>query len=463
MAIFNVITDYGSTFIGGAARTYVWHEDHYTRIDAKYLNEGQRVRFERKYISRTLDEIDALLAVRSDRYRYAKAALFERNESGMHIPKLRCNIIRGIESFSQDLEDRILRSNGADFNIADYRLFTDLVHDVLVRFAASRGLKAPVWETALHWVRGQVVSPANAMFYAALADINPYFMELFHDFNEGGALKDAYEYYMKVRRGLMAWRAPAGATQEAQQGWSDKKIGTLDQERQIVMEELGTDINSQFIDAVVLKVERVRKKKEHGVLKRHSDEPHLFRGIYTGDASEEGVRVVLIDQIDFKSELSGIDFMSQPQAYAGKLKELCVRYGFPIQMMRDYIFRPLDKRDEENIKRDVIEFMDKTLGEAILKPEEIRTTVLNLISKQGIDLDELIIRSLDPVTLARLNTSGKLSDYISHMREFMIADLEATYAHEMAGVMKDAAEHTEQILRNITRSKEIIKHDLTHE
>lgn len=381
MVIFHVITDYGSTFVSGNARAHVWHEDHYNKIDAKYLNEGQRVRFERKYIPKSLDEIDAILAARSGRYRDAKALLFERNENNIYIPRLRCEIIRGVETPTQDLETRILRSNGADLNPADYRLITDLVHDVLVRFAASRGMKAPVWETALSWIKGDVVSPANPLLYAALADIHPYFMDPYHDFQQGGRFKDAYDHYMKIRRCLMAWRAPADETapQEPTQSWSAKRSGTLEEERLIIMEEFGTDINSRFVDAVVLKVERVRKKREHGVLRRQSKEPHLFKGVYTGDNVPEGTRVVSIDQIDLRGEIGDINPLEEPLVYTQKLKEICIRYGFPLNMMRDRFL---------GVGRDKAEMMQQVQQEVKniferYSPDSIRRELLQHIEKIG--------------------------------------------------------------------------------
>ena len=384
MTLFNIITDLGSTFVSGKDATYVKNGSTYVRVDGNYLNPGDMVLFRKDCITKGLDEVDSVLDGRRDTYREAKLKLFELNENGIYVPRLRTNIIRGIEGANPDIEDKILRNGDQDFEPKEYRPLVDLTHEVVSDYADRQGLNGPKWLTVLNWVKGNVVAPAETRYFEALAKINPEFNVIYRSFSEGGEFKDAYEYYIKVRKGIMAYLARLTQREGdgAQTRWGQSKGGTIGEEIELVLEEFGTDIESQFVDANIVTIERVKKAKERGVKSRRGSSPHLFRGIYTGTENPENRQVLSIGDIDLESKVAHIDWSTNPELLGRTIKEICVEYGFPINMMVDYVL-------EIGLGRDIVnEQGHATLDEAGLpRPGQIGAFLDERAGSLGINTD----------------------------------------------------------------------------
>ncbi|MBI2652404.1 hypothetical protein HYX00_02965 [Candidatus Woesearchaeota archaeon] len=358
MGLFHIITDHGATFVGSTEQVFLKHGDGYNAIGARYSSVDEIVLYERQWISKSLSQIDAALEVRSDRYRNAKAVLFERSNGGLYVPRLRTMIIRGIEVASNDLEDKILRNNGADFTPEEYRIMADIAYGIIASYASRNQIKHPAWETVLSWIKGKVIAPAEKRFFEGLVSVNPYFAAVYRSFQEGNGFKEAYEYFIGKRIGLTAYFAnirSAEDLEELRQTWSQRRKGSLAPELEFLLEEFGSDIQSRFVDASIRAIEEVRKKNVIGVKQRMKHELHLSKGVYTGMAPPECIKVVTIDQIDL-SRMAGINPLQNPDLYIQSLKELCAEYGFPVQMMRDYLLRPADKGA---VSRDVNNFLEE--------------------------------------------------------------------------------------------------------
>ena len=165
MTLLNIITDCGSTFVGSTSTVYKRHGDFYIPIDAISVNVGDKVIYEKDWISRrSLEEIDLVLEARSDAYRNARNVLFERNDQGLYIPRLRTMLIRGIGPSSDTLENKVLRNN-ADFSPSEYRVMVDLAHGVVKQYAKEKDIQAPAWNTIANWIRGEIISPKQTKFF----------------------------------------------------------------------------------------------------------------------------------------------------------------------------------------------------------------------------------------------------------------------------------------------------------
>src|SRR3989338_2995556 len=381
MALFHVVTDLGSTFVSSTRTTYVKHGDKYNIVPMKYAGEGDKIIYDWQWVSTSLDRVDVALEIRLDTYRDAKEALFEKNASGVYIPRLRINIIRGIESPSDTLEGRILKNDGMDFSSAEYRAIVDIAHEIVDYYAKRNKLHTPIWETVLNWVQGNVISPANFKFLEALAEINPYFNEAYKSFEDGGGFKDAYEDYVNKREGIMAYLAKVKDTQKLREdmgkSWSGTRKGDLSEELKVLFEELGDEIQPHYRDAVIISIERVGTKGEKNIRRRKANEPHLFRGIYTEDNPPGNRAVVRLEDINIREELGGVNLYENTDIAVQRLKEICIRYGFPIGMMRDYILR----KDPTTGKRAEIEAW-QFIEEHKLTPDRLRAEFIQSIEKE---------------------------------------------------------------------------------
>ena len=390
MSIFNVITDFGSTFVEGNQQAYVRSGENYIVLGCNYLNAGDKVLFLKEHITKNLGQVDAVLESRADAYRNAKSELFERNVDGQYIPKLRLEIIKGIVDKSEGLDEMLLRNHGSDFTPPEYRVMTDLTQEVVNQYSRNYGLEPPVWETVLHWIKGDVIAPANKKFLDALGDINPSLKEMYTSFEQEYGFGKAYRYFTGRRSGLMSYIAKMVGRSNPDDDINLLKSrftgGDLSEEISIILEEFGSDIKSHYIDAQIVSIDTVRKKKEEHLRKRKTAEPHLFRGLYTGNEAPESRKAIRLSEINIASLLGKINPLKEPDLYVSRLKEICAEYGFPTRMMKDNF---LKGTAEKGIVEGEVRILSKRfIGEFdTLKLEYIRilqeTTGIEYSSLQG--------------------------------------------------------------------------------
>ena len=390
MAIFNVLTEFGSTFVEGNQQAYVRRGENYIVVGCNYLNAGDKVLFLKEHVTKNLDQIDARLENRVEDYRNAKSVLLEKNADGIYIPRLRTEIIRGIVDYTGDLDEKLLRNQGSDFTASDYRAMTDLTHEIIIQYSRNHELEPPVWETVLHWIKGDVIAPANKKFFDALGAVNPSLKEIYTSFEQQSGFGKAYHYFTGRRRGLMSYIAkmvggnyPNDDIGRLSSGFTG---GNLIEEINIILEEFGSDIKSHFIDAQIMSIDTVRKKNEERLRKRKTGEPHLFRGLYTGNEAPENRLAIRLSEINLASLLGNINPLKEPDLYVSRLKEICAEYGFPTRMMKDNF---LKGTAEKGIVEGEVRILSKRfIGEFdTLKLEYIRilqeTTGIEYSSLQG--------------------------------------------------------------------------------
>lgn len=342
MALYNIITDVGSTFVKGTSTIYMRLGDNYLALPGRYLEEGSRVLFEKEYIKVPLVDVDKVLQSRMEAYRSAKDILFEKNNAGVFVPRLRTEILRGIAP--DMLEDIVLLNSQNDLTVSDYRACTDLVVNVINQYAEQHSFPSPTWSTVLSWIKGEVVAPQRKEFFEALGSFNAYFTDVFYSFqkkdDEKNDFADAYKYYTITRSGLMAYLAMLRPQDAKGEHDPDKRMdtprkNTLHDQIAVVLEEFGESLQSQYVDAVVVSIQRVRKKKELAVFKRQESEHGLFKGILQNAVPKEKTVVELSDIL--KPILSQMDPLETPEAYVIKAKEVGIASGFPLEMIKEHL------------------------------------------------------------------------------------------------------------------------------
>ena len=388
MTLLNIITDCGSTFVGSTSTVYKRHGDFYIPIDAISVNVGDKVIYEKDWISRrSLEEIDLVLEARSDAYRNARNVLFERNDQGLYIPRLRTMLIRGIGPSSDTLENKVLRNN-ADFSPSEYRVMVDLAHGVVKQYAKEKDIQAPAWNTIANWIRGEVIAPEETRFLEALLAINPLFNSVYRSFQEGGEFKDAYVYFVSRRRGLMAYIANIknkGSIRDAAHQWSPIRKGGLAEEISIILQEFGADVDSQYIDAQIKSIERVHKKNESRLSARRNTEPHLFRGIYTKEEPPQNKKIKSIDDVDISEVFWRHSPFNDPDAYLRTVKEFSLEYGVTLKQLRSLVDTHLNA-----VIREYKEVLEKTYTEGgFTRPELLREQMRIFEEATGVKYEEI--------------------------------------------------------------------------
>ncbi|MFZ5954901.1 MAG: hypothetical protein ACOYT4_00590 [Nanoarchaeota archaeon] len=380
MTLLNIITDAGNTFIDGNMPVYISQGDTYVKITGKYLEKGDVVLYRKEYIKIPLNKVDETLELRAENYREAKKLLFEKNNNGIWIPKLRCLLFRGFDSN----EDKILKNND-DFSTEEYLAYSDLTYGLIQKYSSKTNTSCVTWDTILNWLKGNVCAPFNKDYFEALSEINPQFEIISKGFKEGnGEFRNAYEKYMAVRKGLMAYIAKAkqkDSERKLEEKAERKTSHGIDEEKLIILEEFGQDLLSDYFPAYVKDIQHINKAKSGKLNKQRQNTPHLFKGIYTEQEHPPDINAIRIEDIaiKLKERLNGLNWINDKDKWVKTLKEIAIECNFPLKMLKQSILEDLSRRHERLLDPHVQELL---LFDAKLMPHQIKEAEIKTAERE---------------------------------------------------------------------------------
>jgi len=348
MSLYRITTDLGgSTFLGSEQTPYIRSDGRYIRVSAPFLEVGNKILIQKDSIAKkTLHEVDDVLESRVERYRDAKSVLFEKNAEGVYIPVLRTELLRGLNYYTptmvdkppQETEDKILKNHGTDFRKGDLTELINLTQEIVENYAEKKDIEAPQRAAINLWLNGSVIAPKNYQFFEALAEINPYFNEVFKSFeSEEGEFKKAYDILVGHRRGIMAYIARQHLEDnegESGDNWNRPSKGSITEAIESIVTEFGSEIESQFADAEILNIDRIEDEFECSIRADAIADPNLFKGVYTGEDVPESREVITLDGIFSEPGLLTIA-LSDSNLFFSRGIKMADEFGFPKQMIED--------------------------------------------------------------------------------------------------------------------------------
>jgi hypothetical protein len=331
-------TEAGNNFASPLKRVLVRFKDHYIQKRAKDLAEGDKVRWKREFIQKTLDEVDLVLSAQSGRYASAREAVMEQNSARVWVPKLRVHLL---ESMSNASRAQILME-GTDITPEEYRAVSNAAHERILEYSSMHSLDPVCWDTVLNWVSGKVIAPAEKRFLDALGSFSPVFSEIYLDFIKNGPWSEAYSIYTNLRKVAMSYISDLQLKEGNGSEKKRRKGEGLDfgPELSAVVEAFGEEMRSRFIDVEVLGNETLRLDKKK-ISKTRGMEPHLFRGIVKADEDFGGIA---IDRLEYYSdgEIFGIEDASaldDPERLIEHAKKFAIGHGFSLEDLRERFTR----------------------------------------------------------------------------------------------------------------------------
>ncbi len=268
-----------NSFLGEESDVYIKIGDHFVRKKGRDLQEGDKLVVKTESIDKDPEEVYAVLDHQSVRYRVAKNALFESNNKGRAIPRLRTLLWRGMaDPKIQGLEAKVLLEND-DFAQGEYRDVADVLNDIV---SVTRG-------TVQTWLKGEVIAPEDWENFKALSSIGE---------NEGTELatiycsKDqnvgfhaAYQLYVGLRSTIMSYLAKrTGEERSRNKGNAGQRNasqkGKYTPEIEAVVRMFIDEIDHHYVAARVTKIKSIEKGSENSTEKEQPD-PNLSKGIVT--------------------------------------------------------------------------------------------------------------------------------------------------------------------------------------
>lgn len=292
LRVQQIRTEAGITLLPATSKALVQLGDRYVSRDACDLVPGDRVRFRKDHISRSIDEVDVVLSGASQRYVTSREQIMERNSLGLWIPKLRTLLLRGMNSqygiVAPALAGRKILLEHDDFSPHEYRFMADSVSSRIGAYAITNGLRAVCWDTTANWVMGRVIAPEQKRFFNALSAFNPAFSAIAQDFAANGPWAQAYNTYVTIRKVCMSYVAAQYNPPDVgpQQGAQQRPGASLAPELAAIVSTFAGDASSQYIDVEVLSNEELRQRKDV-FRRRQKFEPYLFKGIVTAGAGAQ--------------------------------------------------------------------------------------------------------------------------------------------------------------------------------
>ncbi len=266
----NSILDYGDVVPTFSAN------NKYFEKPAADLNIGERVLFEKEYITATLDDVEPFLT-KSKRYAEAKNALHEINKQGQYIPKLRCLLWRGLQENSPGLEARILLEE-QDFSGKEYGAAINTTKETI----EAANIKSLTHSGTKNWLDGTTLAPGNWDKFRALEKINPKFSSFKVDESNRQSLFFLYKLYTTVRRGIMHYLDKPNFKHSEEEREDEHKISriSLAEEIDLVLEHFVKDVNKDQALAQVLQIEKIFENEP--IYQKARKENTLARGIVRG-------------------------------------------------------------------------------------------------------------------------------------------------------------------------------------
>jgi hypothetical protein len=340
-------TEAGNNFAPPLKRVLVRFKDHYVSKCAKDLAEGDKVRWNREFIQKTLDEVDLVLSAQSGRYASSREMVMEQNSARVWIPKLRVHLL---ESMTNASRAQILLE-GTDITPEEYRAVSNMAHERILEYSSMHSLDPVCWDTVLNWVSGKVIAPAEKRFFDALGSFNPVLSEIYLDFVGNGPWSEAYSIYTNLRKVAMSYISDLQLKEGNGSGKRRRKGEGLDfgPELSAVVEAFGEEMRSRFIDVEVLGNETLRLDKKK-ISKKRGMEPHLFRGIAKADGELGEIKIDRLENYALE-EIFGSDFSSAldgPEKAIEHAKKFVIERGFSLEDLRDWICRDCSPKSVVN-------------------------------------------------------------------------------------------------------------------
>jgi len=266
----NSILDYGDIVPTFSAN------NKYFEKPAADLNIGERVLFEKEYITATLDDVEPFL-IRSKRYAEAKNALHEINKQGRYIPLLRCLLWRGLQKGNPDLEAKILLEE-QDFLGKEYSAGINTVQEAMT----AVNMEPLTYSGTKNWLDGTTLAPDNWNKFGALERINPKFSSFKVDESNRQSLFFLYKLYTTVRRGVMHYLDKPNFKHSEEECKDEHKISriSLAEEIDLVLEHFVKDVNKDQALAQILQIDKIFE--DEPTYKKARKENTLARGIVRG-------------------------------------------------------------------------------------------------------------------------------------------------------------------------------------
>lgn len=340
-------TEAGNNMLPPCKRVLVRFGDHYVPKEARDLVPGDRVRWKKEYVQKTLDEVDAVLSNCSSRYNWARQVVMEQNTALVWIPKLRILLLET----EREITRAQMMLEGEDISPAMAARVANRAHAAVEEYGVAHGITPVCWDTVSNWVAGRVVAPAEKGFLDALSGINPKFQPIFQDFRSNGPWAEAYRIYVGLRQVAMSYLAgisgePSGTSHSAKSTGRD-----FSPELSTIVDSFGIDMRTGTLDALVVSAESIRMKAKSLSGKKKVD-PHLFRGLVTfEDGVAAGLKVDSPDNYP-NEEIFGMPHEVVPEnakKAAENAKAFAIAHGFSFADVRRRLLgdgSPIEERKE---------------------------------------------------------------------------------------------------------------------
>jgi len=354
-------TEAGSNILPPRKKVLVRVGERYVPREAKALNPGDKVRWRREFIQKTLDEVDAVLSTNSQRYIEARETVMEQNSARVWIPKLRIHLLSALTDATKA---QIMLEDGADLSPEATREAVNTAHEAILNYSSTQGMDPVAWDTVANWVSGRTIAPFDKRFFAALSPINPVFTQIATDFERDGPWAQAYELYVNLRKIAMAYLADTSAengknSPKKRKPPSQKlKFG---EELTSLVETFEDEKKNRWIDSEVLENEPLKLNTKK-ISSRKKDQPQLFRGIVKLDDPDLGeIDVDVIDNyslVDIFGDANLEDF----EAIIECAKNFVLSRGFSYADLQERLLR-FDVATETILVREIGELRAKAFLE----------------------------------------------------------------------------------------------------
>ncbi|MBT3407006.1 hypothetical protein HN419_07680 [Candidatus Woesearchaeota archaeon] len=256
----------------------------YVRKKAGDLRDGDWVVTDYERVDVDIDRAEKQVLENFLTYNQARDTVFEQNSAGLWLPRMRRYLIEGINGQQGlglgDLEDRILKEDGADFSKQEYRAMVDAVNET--------GIQKGEYSIR-NWLYGDVAAMKPWSDFAFLATINPIFQQIADSHGQETGYHADYVFWVGSRISVMKYlgrtpqtgkRTEGGKLRERPKGRSDYR-GM----REHAVERFAAEISHDHPIFQVTGVKRVsngHKKPEGAAKGGRNGGPKLKRGIRVG-------------------------------------------------------------------------------------------------------------------------------------------------------------------------------------
>ncbi|MEM4272240.1 MAG: hypothetical protein QXH30_01505 [Candidatus Bilamarchaeaceae archaeon] len=420
-------TEAGNNFAPPLKRVLVRFGDHYVLKRAKDLAEGDRVRWKREFIQKTLDEVDVVLSAQSERYAAAREVVMVQNSARVWIPKMRVHLLESISSASMA---QILLE-GTDISTEQYRGVSNRVHGRIVEYSSMHSLEPVCWDTVLNWVSGKVIAPAEKRFLDAMGIFNPVFSEIYLDFVNKGPWSEAYWIYTNLRKIAMSYISEIQLGEKNGNAKKGKNRGGLDfgPELSAVVGAFAEEMKGMFLDVEVLGNETVRLDKKK-IARQRGVDPHLFRGLVKADEEHGEIK---IDKLENYSDdaVFGIEdasALNDPEKLIEHAKGFAIGHGFSLEDLKERFSKkdvsiPIDillDATEGIMPREAVENVIRSMGlgnkvnHVLLDIRDGRREIKALLEDGSVvplmELDPLAVREMGNVAAEMVEKVGRLEE-----------------------------------------------------